>query len=202
VNIEKYHHGRLRETLIDEALKQIEQDGAIALNLSKLAQKIGVSQPAVYRHFSSKQALAISVAQRGFEQLAEALQQAIQPVQRDDFLEGIKVIADAYVNFALNHTEIARLMFSMKERTTDPALYNASKSAAVPLFNIVEVAKCRDSLRNQDVEKTVRIIWATIHGFAMLLMDEQMPFVTQSRKELSAHIEASAQALYLGLFVV
>jgi AcrR family transcriptional regulator len=201
VNIEKYHHGHLREALIDEAFKQIEQEGAIALNLSKLAQKIGVSQPAVYRHFPNKQALAISVAQRGFDQLAEALQNATQPVQSDS-CEGIKVIANAYIAFALNHTEIARLMFSMKERITEPTLYNASKSAAVPLFEIVEAAKRRHSLRNKDVEKTVRIIWAAIHGLAMLLMDEQMPFVTQSPTELSEHIEATAQALHLGLLVV
>jgi AcrR family transcriptional regulator len=201
VSIEKYHHGNLREALIDEAFKQIEQEGAIALNLSKLAQKIGVSQPAVYRHFPSKQALAISVAQRGFEQLAEALQQATQPIQSDSF-EGIEVIASAYVAFALNHTEIARLMFSMKERITEPELYKASKSAAVPLFEIVEAAKGRDRLRNQDVEKTVRIIWAAIHGLAMLLMDEQMPLVTRSPSELSEHIEETARSLYLGLFVV
>jgi AcrR family transcriptional regulator len=200
VNIEKYHHGHLREALINEACQQIEQEGAIALNLSKLAQKIGVSQPAVYRHFPSKQALAISVAQRGFEHLTEALQQATQPVQSDSF-EGIRVIAEAYITFALNHTEIARLMFSMKERMTEPGLYKASKSAAAPLFSIVEAEKCRDSLRNKDVEKTVRIIWAAIHGLAMLLMDEQMPFVTQSPSELSEHIEATAQALHIGLFV-
>jgi AcrR family transcriptional regulator len=200
VSNEKYHHGHLREALIDEAFKQIEQEGAIALNLSKLAQKIGVSQPAVYRHFPSKQALAISVAQRGFEQFAEALQQATQPVQGDVF-EGIKAIASAYVTFALNHTEIARLMFSLKERVSDPALYSASKSAAVPLFSIVEAAKRQESLRNQDVDKTVRIIWAALHGLAMLLIDEQMPFVTQSPSELSAHIEETARSLHLGLFI-
>jgi AcrR family transcriptional regulator len=201
VSIEKYHHGNLREALIDEAFKQIEREGAIALNLSKLAQKIGVSQPAVYRHFPSKQALAVSVAQKGFERLSEALQQATQLVQSDAF-ESIKVITEAYVAFALNHTEITRLMFGMKERITEPELYKASKSAAVPLFDLVEAAQRCDRLRNQDVEKTVRIIWAAIHGLAMLLMDEQMPFVTRSPSELSEHIEETARALYLGFFLL
>jgi AcrR family transcriptional regulator len=201
VNIEKYHHGHLREALIDGACQQIEQKGAIALNLSKLAQKIGVSQPAVYRHFPNKQALAMSVSQRGFEQLAEALQKTTQPVESDAF-KGISAIAKAYVEFALNHPEIARLMFSMKERVTEPALQNASKAAAVPLFRIVEAAKRRDSLRNSDVEQAVRIIWAAIHGLAMLLMDEQIPSVTQSPNELSKHIEATARALHIGLFVM
>jgi AcrR family transcriptional regulator len=199
MNIEKYHHGHLREALIHAACQQIEQEGAIALNLSKLAQQIGVSQPAVYRHFPNKQALAISVAQRGFEHLAEALQKATQTVESDSF-EGIKATAKAYVEFALNHPEMARLMFSLKERTIEPALHNASKAAAVPLFRIVEAAKRGDSLRNTNVEQVVRIIWATIHGLAMLLMDEQMPSVTQSRDELSNYIEATARALYIGLW--
>jgi AcrR family transcriptional regulator len=200
VSIEKYHHGHLREALIDEACKQVEQEGAISLNLSKLAQKIGVSQPAVYRHFPNKQALAISVAQRGLEQLAEDLRQATEDVQSDPF-EGIRAITKAYIEFALNHTEITRMMFSMKERTTEPDLHNASKAAAVPIFSIVEEAKRCKSLRNNDIEKTVRIIWATIHGLAMLLMDEQMPLVTQSPSELSDYIEATSRALHVGLFI-
>jgi AcrR family transcriptional regulator len=200
VSIEKYHHGHLREALINEACQQIEQEGAIALNLSKLAQKIGVSQPAVYRHFPNKQALAISVAQKGFERLIEELQAAFQPVQADT-LESIKAIATAYVEFALHHPELARLMFSMKERITDPELHNISKAAALPLFNIVEQAQSQDNLRNQDVYTTVRIIWATIHGLAILLMDEQMPLVTQSPQALTEHIEETTQVLYIGLFI-
>jgi AcrR family transcriptional regulator len=197
---DKYHHGYLRETLIDEACKQIEQEGAIALNLSQLAKKIGVSQPAVYRHFPNKQALAMSVAAKGFKQLTENLQQAIQHVQ-GDFFENIRVIATAYVEFALDHPELARLMFSMKERVNDPTLHDISKAAADPLFCIVESAKSQNRLRNRDVDKTVRIIWATIHGLAMLLMDDQMPLVTQSDHALTDHIEATAQSLYYGLFI-
>ena len=201
MNIEKYHHGHLREALINEACQQIEQEGATALNLSKLAQRIGVSQPAVYRHFPNKQALAIDVAHRGLEQLAEALHKKTQNVESDPF-NGIRAITKAYVEFALNNPEIARLMFSMKERTTEPALLNASKTAAVPIFRIVEAARSCDTLRNNDVEQAVRIIWATIHGLAMLLMDEQIPSVTQSPDELSEYIEATARTLHIGLFFV
>ena len=201
MNIEKYHHGHLREALIDGACQQIEQEGASALNLSKLAQKIGVSQPAVYRHFPNKQALAISVAQRGLEQLAKALQKTTQNAE-SDFFEGIRAITKAYIEFALFHPETSRLMFSMKERVTEPALQNASSAAAVPIFRIVEAAHSRDCLRNNDVVQAVRIIWATIHGLAMLLMDEQIPSVTQSPDELSEYIEATARTLHIGLFVI
>lgn len=201
MNTEKYHHGHLREALIDGACQQIEREGATALNLSKLAKEIGVSQPAVYRHFPNKQALAISVAQKGLEQLAEALQKTTQ-YDENDVLKCIRAIAKAYIEFALNNREIARLMFSMKERTTEPALYDVSVLAAAPIFRIVETAKSRDRLRNKDVVQTVRIIWAAIHGLAMLLMDEQMPFVTQSPDEISEYIEATARTLHMGLFIL
>lgn len=201
MNTEKYHHGHLREALIDGACQQIEREGATALNLSKLAKEIGVSQPAVYRHFPNKQALAISVAQKGLEQLAEALQKTTQ-YDENDVLKCIRAIAKAYIEFALNNREIARLMFSMKERTTEPALYDVSVLAAAPIFRIVEAAKSRDRLRNKDVVQTVRIIWAAIHGLAMLLMDEQMPFVTQSPDEISEYIEATARTLHMGLFIL
>jgi hypothetical protein len=85
---------------------------------------------------------------------------------------------------------------------TELALQDASKVAAVSLFRIVEAAKSCDHLRNHDVEQAVRIIWAAIHGLAMLLMDEQIPSVTQSPDKLSEHIEATARALHIGLFVV
>ena len=201
MNTEKYHHGHLREALIDGACQQIEREGATALNLSKLAKEIGVSQPAVYRHFPNKQALAISVAQKGLEQLAEALQKTTQ-YDENDVLKCIRAIAKAYIEFALNNREIARLMFSMKERTTEPALYDVSVLAAAPIFRIVETAKNSDRLRNKDVVQTVRIIWAAIHGLAMLLMDEQMPFVTQSPDEISEYIEATARTLHMGLFIL
>ncbi len=196
---EKYHHGHLHEALLDEACKQVAKGGGLALNLSELARSTGVSQPAVYRHFASKRALMMSVAQRGFEQLAEALQQATQLVQ-DDTFEIIRAIAEAYVAFALENPELVRLMFSLKERVTEPALQNISKTAAIPLFRLVEAAKYRDGLRNQDVEQTVRIIWATIHGLAVLLMDEQMPFITDMPSEISVHIKATARTLHIGLF--
>lgn len=122
-----------------------------------------------------------------------------QDVKSDTF-EGIRAITQAYIGFALNHTEITRMMFSMKERTAEPDLYNASKAAAVPIVRIVEEAKRCDSLRNNDVEKTVRIIWAAIHGLAMLLMDEQMPLVSQSPRELSEYVDANSTSTTLQAF--
>jgi AcrR family transcriptional regulator len=198
-NESSYHHGNLQEALINAALTQIETEGASALNLSKLAQQLGVTHPAVYRHFANKHALRVSVAKRGFEMLTKMLQDATQPIQNDSF-QSLHALATAYISFTLEHTELARLMFSMKERVTEADLHDTSKAASVPLSNIIEGAKKQNALKSNDVAKTVRIIWAAIHGLAILLMDEQMPFVTQTTGELSKHIEATVRMLYIGLF--
>lgn len=197
---EPYHHGHLREALIEAALTQIQSEGASALNLSKLARQCGVSQPAVYRHFASKQALSFSLVHWGFERLVQRLQAATQPKQ-EQTLTSIRGLAQAYLEFALEYTELARMMFSLKERVTDPNLHAISKQAAVPLYQIVQIAQARQTLKGDDVEQAVRLIWASIHGLAVLLMDEQMPYVTQTPGTIEVHLDAIAQLLYEGLFI-
>lgn len=192
---------------MEAAIAQIEAEGAQALNLSKLARQLGVSQPAVYRHFSNKQALVFCLVERGFELLIQALQQATDAVaastsdsQDDDSLVRLQAIVAAYVAFALEHTELARLMFSLKERATDPALYKISKQAALPLFQLVEDVQQRNGVKDEDAGQAVRLMWATMHGLAMLLMDEQLPGVTQTPGQVAVHVEAIARMLHGGLF--
>ena len=201
---ESYHHGNLREALLKSAQQQIAVEGAQALNLSKLARELGVSQPAVYRHFASKQALIFSLVEQGFELLTQRLQEATESVEKnesDEVLEKLKAIAQAYVYFALEYRELARLMFSLQERATDPSLYKVSKQAASSLFELVGEAQRSAWFEGDDMEEAVRLLWSTIHGLAMLLMDGQMPQVTQSSEAITKQIDATAQLLRKGLFV-
>ena len=71
-----YHHGHLREALLQAAQSQIEAEGAHSLNLSKLARQLKVSQPAAYRHFANKQALIFSLVEQGFTLLIQHLEMA------------------------------------------------------------------------------------------------------------------------------
>ena len=72
-----YHHGDLKNALVRSARAQIAEGGAAALNLRALAREVGVTHPAVYRHFASKEVLLEAVAQEGFEELADALHKSI-----------------------------------------------------------------------------------------------------------------------------
>ncbi|MBE9032030.1 TetR/AcrR family transcriptional regulator [filamentous cyanobacterium LEGE 11480] len=209
VSIRSYHHGHLRDALLTAALAQISEEGAQALNLSKLARQVGVSQPAVYRHFANKQALTFSLVELGFERLLAQLQvvtPSLSPTEtptedQPDLRTAIAAIAQTYIRFALENRELARLMFSLKERATEPILYKVSKQAAGPLFLIVKAGQARYGLKVQSPEQAVRLMWSTMHGLAVLLMDEQLPYVTQTPGEIEVHTTAIAQMLFEGLFL-
>src|SRR4051812_33847937 len=105
----RYHHGDLRRALIDEAVRTIEAEGVDALTLRAVAQALGVSRTALYRHFADKAALLTAVATTGFHTLSEALDEAWRTGGR-----GRRAFDDmgvAYVLFAVAHPSYYRVMF-------------------------------------------------------------------------------------------
>ena len=70
--MKSYHHGNLKQELIDCACKLCERDGYTKLSIRTLAKESGVSQTAPYRHFETKEALYASVATDGFKKLHRA----------------------------------------------------------------------------------------------------------------------------------
>ena len=71
-----YHHGNLREALIDTALSLISQKGPAGFTIAEAARAAGVSPAAPYRHFKDRDALIADVAERGFEVFAKGLAEA------------------------------------------------------------------------------------------------------------------------------
>ena len=72
-----YHHGDLKSALISAALAAVEQNGPDAVSLRDLAQSLGVSRAAPYRHFADRDALLAAVAAKGFEELCVVYETAL-----------------------------------------------------------------------------------------------------------------------------
>src|SRR5713101_10130495 len=94
-----YHHGDLRNALIQAGLEMLSEGGAAALDLRKVAREAGVSHAAPYRHFADKQALIAAINEEGFRRLAERIQCALREVS-DGAFEQLQAIARVYVQFA------------------------------------------------------------------------------------------------------
>ena len=73
-----YHHGDLREALIQAALREVELGGPEAISIKALAKQLGVSQPAPYRHFADREALLEAVTAEAFRQFNVIMREAIE----------------------------------------------------------------------------------------------------------------------------
>src|SRR5579871_6974253 len=111
-----YHHGNLKEALIQAALDLIARKGPAGFTFAEAARWAGVSPAAPYRHFRDRDELMASVALRGFEQFEAALARAWDE-GRPDVFNALDRLGKAYLEFA----------------RAEPALYSAMFEAGVPL---------------------------------------------------------------------
>src|SRR6202051_1236633 len=98
-----YHHGNLRDTLLQGALRTIAELGSAAFTLREVARRAGVSHNAPYRHFRDKNALLAAVAAQGFRELTLAMQEAGD--RQSNALDKLKQSGIAYVAFAVRRPE-------------------------------------------------------------------------------------------------
>lgn len=156
----QYHHGNLREALIDSAAAVLESQGVEALTLREAARRAGVSQTAPYRHFKNKQALLAAVAADGFRMLLADLDAAAFPWD-DDPGEAVTAIGSAYIRFATEQPERFRLMFGrdITERHLYPELTNATEEISSRIGGI---------LNNPALGLG---IWSAMHGLSWLLIE-------------------------------
>jgi AcrR family transcriptional regulator len=157
-----YHHGDLRAALIAAARHDLETARPEEIALKSLALRLGVSQPAPYRHFASRDALLAAVAADGFERFRDALVAARSEARED---EAFLRTALAYLKFARANRGVYRLMFAsqLPREVGDEALERAASAAFD--FLIEGVANAAPPER---VRAIAGWIWSTLHGLAML----------------------------------
>lgn len=93
-----YHHGNLKEALIEAARRFIAERGIGGFTLVDAARLVGVTPAALYRHFRGREALLEELASRGFSELAERLARAL--TSRGSALERFTRMGEAYLAFA------------------------------------------------------------------------------------------------------
>jgi len=190
-----YHHGDLREALVRAALKEAEQGGPESISIKALAKKLGVSQPAPYRHFADRDALLQAATAEAFRQFNAVLREALNvPSQHSKLSRFAKTALD----FGLRRNGIYRLMFVSRTTACAPAnseLHIAARETFGLLVDAFE-APAVGLLR----ERHALQIWATLHGVIMLaeqgLLTGQVAQVT--REEL---IEDIVQQIKTALLV-
>lgn len=179
-----YHHGDLRDALLDAAERALDRRGTPALALRAIARAAGVSHTAAYHHFADRQSLLRAVATRGFDRLRDALAAAAAP---EPGSRGFLEMGVAYVHFAAEHPALFRLMFGAevaRGRSRDGALRSASDGA----FQVLLDGARRLAPRAPDATVQQRAVaaWSVVHGLAGLLLDDQLSIVGFSLEDHDA----------------
>ncbi|MEM1249160.1 MAG: TetR/AcrR family transcriptional regulator [Acidobacteriota bacterium] len=198
-----YHHGDLAPVLMDLAVREIEEKGSEKLSLRSLARRAGVSQAAPYHHFSTKADLLAAVATRGFEELAQRLQEAVAGSSE---LEGqLLEMGTAYVEFAVQNPVVFDLMFG---RTTEDfsqqhEMVRAANECLEVLLELV--ARIVAERGRQEDQKTLAgVFWSAAHGVAALQTrmgpTAQAERATGVTEAISKDIRAALQILIGNLF--
>jgi AcrR family transcriptional regulator len=183
---DRYHHGDLRRALLEEAARIIQHEGVAGLTLRAVGERLGVSRTALYRHFTDKSALLAAVAREGFRMLRLALLASWDEGGRGR--RGFEAMGVAYVRFAVANPSHYRVMFGgfLAHPAPDPELAQEASAAFQVLVDAL-VAQQQDGLvRGDDPLQLARLIWAMVHGIAMLAIDGHFQHESCGVESLSA----------------
>ena len=179
-----YHHGNLKEALIEAARRFIAERGLSGFTLVDAAKLVGVSPAALYRHFSGREALVAEVAGRGFDQLAERLARALRgpgtPIER------FTRMGEAYLSFAEEEPGFYAAMFAPAAAEpeapprTPPGPWGPppGKDEQPGTFNLLVNALMMtfpEGFDGVDPRFVALEVWALSHGIATLSAAGQLP---------------------------
>ena len=158
-----YHHGDLRAALIQATREFLRTHAPETVSMKSLAESLGVSQPAPYRHFEGRAALLAAVAEDGFERFGAALSAAVQDGPAEAAFERACL---AYIEFGLGNVGVYHLMFSRATLDAAPAQSLLSRSADASFQLLVDLVSRHAG--PDDATKAAVSAWSTLHGAVML----------------------------------
>jgi AcrR family transcriptional regulator len=195
-----YHHGDLRQALIQAGMELLSEGGAAALDLRKVARKAGVSHAAPYRHFTDKQALVAAINEEGFRQLAARIRSTLRDAPEDS-VEQLQAVARAYIQFAREQPWLMREMFSglTVEREAFPDLSAASKAVFMCYWEVVKWGQEEGKIVDGDAGALSGVLWSLLHGVAMLTIENQIRPYTDGPDGAERVMHYSVELFYKGL---
>lgn len=179
-----YHHGDLRNALVDAAVTLLEARPVAELSLREVARQAGVSSGAPYHHFQTRADLLVDVACRGFEGLAAV----VRPIDESDDPPRLRLQkrCEAYIHFAVDHAAHYQVMFSPEiQASAEQARYEA---VARREFEGLQraVGAVVPELAGQALFALSRTFWSAAHGFVLLLLDGTIDTLGESSQRGAA----------------
>jgi AcrR family transcriptional regulator len=175
----RYHHGNLREALVEAGLVLARAGGPDALGLREVTRAVGVTPNAAYRHFTDRAALVLAVALRAQERLAAAMVVRMDEAGREPeparraYLR-LRALGLAYVGFAMAEPGLFQAAFVRQGESLDGGEPNPPSPSAAPPYQLLVTALddlvAAGGLPPQHRADAEWACWSAVHGLSDLLL--------------------------------
>ncbi|MGR3514326.1 MAG: TetR/AcrR family transcriptional regulator [Paracoccaceae bacterium] len=166
----KYHHGNLRNALLESAEIEIEQKGIEALSLRQVAKRAGVSHAAPAKHFKKANDLLTALAAKSFQNHLGTIECALED---STLTNAAKLVVGgmAYVSYAIDHPNMFDLQFNSKRPDrNDPELAKAGSAAFGIVVQLMGAALGEKG--KSEVFVAATSLWVFLHGLACLAAND------------------------------
>lgn len=196
-----YHHGNLREALVQAAVEIIAEKGVEALTLRSVGTRVGVSHAAPYRHFKDKEAILAAVATEGFYLMRDFMKARNEEVADLDVMARLAEIGRAYIHFAVRHPYHYRVMFgpATRNKMRYPDLLAASLEIFTIMVEGLEQAKALGLVRDEPAIELSIVAWSQAHGLSLLLIDDQFELGEIDDETLDGYARRATSVIDQGL---
>ncbi len=201
-----YHHGDLEVEIIKTAIKRASLLGPAGLNIREIARELGVSAPAIYRHFSNREALIIAIKLNLLEKLADNMELEIKKegvalgISLEETKKYISAIGKGYVTYGLDEPGLFRTTFFCDNAIGFLVLEHFHKFTAKAYLLLQAGVKDLVRLRlipDNELEMYCSILWSQVHGLTTLLIDNNIQL--KDKNQLDYLISSSMDTIINGI---
>lgn len=194
-----YHHGDLKNALIQAGVEILAKDGVGGLSLRKVASRAGVSHAAPYAHFADKQALIAAISTEGFRQLYGRVNDVVEKYKRQPSKQ-LTEAAWTYFQFALEDPDRFKVMFSgiLEKEKNYPEFVVESQRNFQQVKMIVEANQAAGTLRGGDTDLIALSAWGIVHGFIVLYLEGQISHTILERMKPRELLEFQLRQVMVG----
>ncbi|EQC48608.1 transcriptional regulator, TetR family [Bacteriovorax sp. BSW11_IV] len=159
-----YHHGSLKESILHNASELVAQNGALDFSIRDISNKCEVSPAAIYKHFKSRNEIAVHMALDGAKILCEEFEKIAKS-------KGATLMnfAKAYIAFAKKHEGYFRAMYFKQIAAMEE--YKEFETITEQL-NKYLYESLKGSSNINELEHTIKRMLSCAHGISFLIIDQ------------------------------
>ena len=168
VRSSSYHHGNLREQILQMAFKLLDDEGVEAIGIRKIARLLDVAHSAPANHFKNKQALLTSLATESFRHLVSTIEKDISQ-QTDELSIALHSFCNALLEFGLAYPNRYKLLW--RREYADNKNDDLDEAMEAIYSQLTALLKKHAQYKKVDVESQAIALWSLIHGYVLLRLD-------------------------------